>query len=216
MLKSRKRVFKHWTPHYLVNRTLEYFYRKIHPEYPWLTQTANQILSSYIHESDVGLEFGSGMSTLWLARRVGHLTSVEHDWRWYYKIKYKIEEKGLTNVRYLFLEKDRPEDRGDEAKYVKVVRDFKQNSLDFSLVDGVYRDSCANTITEKLRHGGILIIDNANWFLPCKSGSPNSRKVSQGPATSKWAKFLKTVKNWRCIWTTNGVTDTAIYIKPCS
>ena len=183
MLNSGKRVFKHWTPHYLVNRTFEIFYRKKHFDYPWLTQKANLILSSCIHESDVGLEFGSGMSTLWFARRVSHLTSVEHDRRWYQKIKNIIDERKITNVRYLFCKKDQLEERENEAKYLKVIRDFQQNSLDFSLVDGVYRDSCANAVIDKLRHGGILIIDNANWFLPCNSESPNSRNVSQGTAT---------------------------------
>ena len=215
MLSKNKRVFEHWTPHYLFNRMFEYFYRKTHPEHPWLTQSANLMLSSYLYESDVGIEFGSGMSTLWFARRVSDLTSVEHDQRWYNKIKYKIEERGLSNVRYLFFEKDQPEDRGYDAKYVQVLQDFQPNSLDFSLVDGVYRDSCANSVIDKLHYGGILIIDNANWFLPCNSQSPNSRMYVQGPATQKWAEFLDTIKTWRCIWTTNGVTDTAIYIKPC-
>ena len=216
MIHTNKRVFKHWTSNYLVNRLIEYFYRKMHPEFPWLTQSANLILSSYIQATDLGIEFGSGMSTLWFARRVSKLTSVEHDQSWYNKIKYILEGRGLSNVRYLFCEKDQPEDKGYNAKYVQVIQDFQPNSLDFSLVDGVYRDSCANAIIDKLRYGGILIIDNANWFLPCNSESPNSRKYVQGPATQKWSEFLDTIKKWRCIWTTNGVTDTAIYIKPCS
>ena len=34
------------------------------------------------------------------------------------------------------------------------------------------------------------------------------------PATAGWAEFLDKVAAWRCIWTTNGVWDTVIWIKP--
>jgi len=101
-----------------------------------------------------------------------------------------------------------------ESRYIQAVHDIKNNSLDFALVDGIWRSACANASIGKLRPGGLLIIDNANWFLPCKSYSPDSRTFAQGPASEEWTKFYNVVKKWRSIWTSSGVTDTAFYVKP--
>jgi predicted O-methyltransferase YrrM len=196
-------------------------YQQTHPNHPWLTKEANSILSSYIQESDRGLEFGSGRSTIWFAKRVSFLTSVEHDSCWYSRVHNWL--MGMNNIEYLLVEKDEDDDgnKGKNAAYVKVIDQFEDNSLDFVLVDGAYRGACAIGILQKIRPGGLLIIDNANWFLPCKSFSPNSRTYKQGAVSQTWKEFLNEVEGreernkWRKIWTSSGVTDTAFYFKPC-
>jgi hypothetical protein len=62
------------------------------------------------------------------------------------------------------------------------------------------------------------IVDNCNWYLPTPkhSVSPFSRKPEQGPYTPKWAVFLDSVRGWRRVWTTNGVTDTGFWVKPAA
>lgn len=212
------RSFRHWTPMYIVDRLGEIAYQKTHSDHPWLTKTANSILSSYLKISDVGVEWGSGKSTVFFSRRVSMLTSIEHDPLWYANVSKILKESGITNVEYLLIEKDQEqedEDRGRESRYVQVVKKFSKNSLDFALVDGIYRGACAIAILEKIRPGGILILDNANRYLPSKSVSPCSRSFAQGPTSSEWSEFLTRVKHYRCIWTSSGVTDTAIYLTPC-
>jgi hypothetical protein len=59
-----------------------------------------------------------------------------------------------------------------------------------------------------------VIVDNSNWYLPCNSHSPNSRRPHEGPASAIWQLFLSEVKDWHCLWTTNGVTDTTLWVKP--
>ncbi|MCL0035144.1 class I SAM-dependent methyltransferase [Thermodesulfovibrionales bacterium] len=207
--------FSHWTPRYIVDRIGEILYQKRYPEHPWLTKSANLIPSSYLKKSDIGLEWGSGRSTLWFARRVLSLTSIEHDPSWYNRILKALKENEISNVTYLLFEKDQNEDKGQDSAYVQVVRKFPKNSLDFVIVEGIYRSACACAVLEKISPSGILVIDNANWYLPSNSFSPNSRTKLVGPASSQWQTFLVSVENWRCIWTSNGVTDTAIYFKPC-
>ena len=124
-----------------------------------------------------------------------------------------MKENKLTNVDYRLIEKDEDEENGKNAAYVRVMEDFEKESLDFVLVDGIYRGACAVAVLSKVRPGGILIIDNANWFLPCKSRSPCSRSFEQGPASQIWDDFFHSVREWRRVWTTNGVCDTAIYFK---
>ena len=208
------RSFRHWTPRYIKNRLVEMHYHKTCPDHPWLTKFANQILTSYLKESDLGLEFGSGRSTTWFAKHTQHLTSVEHNEVWYKKVSQMLKKLELQNVDYHLIPKDVSGDKGGKAEYVRIVDRFRASSLDYVLIDGVYRGFCALSVLDKIRPGGLLIVDNANWFLPCESFSPKSRTLIQGPKGNIWGKFNQSVSEWRRIWTSSGVTDTALFIKP--
>lgn len=208
------RNFHHWTPRYLVDRARELRYCRSHPDAPWLTPQATEILTTMLRPTDRGVEFGSGRSTLWLTRRVRHLTSVEHDDVWYGVVAAKLKDQGIHNVDHLFAPPDAPLDRGADSEYARTVLRFEDGSLDFALVDGTYRDACARFSLGKLRSGGLLVIDNVDRFLPSNSRSPESRRPSQGPAGPVWSEVARTLAGWRHIWTSSGVWDTAIYIKP--
>lgn len=186
----------------------------MNPHHPWLTRSANPILSTYLKKTDVGLEFGSGRSTLWFAEHVSRLTSVEHDPVWHEKISKEIEERNITNISYYFYPRTEEEEQGTSSEYVQVLNNFEGNSLDFVLVDGIYRCACAHSCLSKLKPGGVLILDNANWYLPSNSFTPGSRSFAQGPISEGWAALLNEVKSWRVIWTSSGVTDTAMFFKP--
>lgn len=69
-------------PRYVVNRSRLAWYEYRCPELPWLTPQANAILTEWLKPSDIGFEWGSGRSTMWLATKVNRLTSVEHDKHW--------------------------------------------------------------------------------------------------------------------------------------
>lgn len=209
------RSFRHWTPGYIFNRINELIYQIRYPAHPWLTKTANIIITAFLKKSDIGLEFGSGRSTIYFAPQVSFLTSVEHNVSWYNKTKKILNDNNITNVTYLLCPEDVDESQAEHSAYVKVSDNYPPDSLDFVLVDGIYRAACANAVLDKIRPGGLLILDNANRYLPGNSISPDSRSLSQGPASAEWASFLKHTANWRRLWTSSGVTDTALYLKPC-
>lgn len=102
-----------------------------------------------------------------------------------------------------------------DSRYVRIIDEVSDESLDFVLVDGLARSWCALAAIPKLRPGGLLVIDNANWYLPgpYPSRSPNSRN-ELGPAGPEWFEVSYALARWRCIWTSNGVTDTAMWVKP--
>jgi hypothetical protein len=208
------RRIRHLTPRYIWNRSLEKIYRWMHPDVPWLTKTANTFLETYLQSSDCGWEYGSGKSTIWFARRVKYLTSVEHDPRWFERVSIRLDKNKLLNVDYLLRPREPGVSEKDMPAYVQGLVEVEDESLDFIIIDGIFRDHCALIAQEKIKPNGILIIDNANLFLPCRSHSPNSRSYSQGPKGEKWSEFLKKVSNWRYFWTSNGVSDTVIYFKP--
>lgn len=209
-----RRSYKHWTPQYLVDRLRLEVYERLHPDHPWLTKSANAILKKQLKHQFVGLEFGSGRSTLWFARRVRNLTSIEHDPVWFHRVSVMLAASRIANVTYVLEEVDRSEQEAATTGYLGILNDFAAESLDFVLVDGVYRAACANGAIDKLRPGGMLIIDNVNWYLPCQSRAPNSRRLEQGPVSQEWARLENRVSTWRRDWTTSGVTDTAIFYKP--
>ncbi|MEZ5591141.1 MAG: hypothetical protein R3F53_10735 [Gammaproteobacteria bacterium] len=205
------RPFRHLTPRYIWNRTALIVYERANPGQPWLTPDMIKILDSWLCPADVGLEFGSGRSTSWFAAHVKHLTSVEHNPEWYslvqkqlqgYQGDYFLREDGSTN--------------SPTSEYVNVAKQIAPASLDFCLIDGVARDHCALASLDKLKAGGLLIIDNANWYIPRerKTFSPNSRDLADGYASEVWAQVGEQIKDWRCVWTTSGVTDTAFWVKP--
>jgi predicted O-methyltransferase YrrM len=209
----RGRTVRHWTPHYVYARLREMHYERAHPDHPWITSEAIRLLASMLRPDDVGAEFGSGRSTLWLARRCQHLTSVEHDLAWHRKISAAIREQGLTNVDYLHHPRDLPEESGDMSDHARVALSFDDESIDFVLVDGVYRDHVTRLVMPKIKPGGMLIIDNINWCLASPTRAPYSRTPQTGHKDASWDGIARDLASWRTIWTTSGVTDTAIFVK---
>jgi predicted O-methyltransferase YrrM len=191
-------------------------YERGHAGDPWLTPAAIRLLEPLLRPADQGVEFGSGRSTVWFAERVRSLTSVEHDEQWYHAVAARLKERGLSNVDYILAPEDQPMERGGESAYARSALAFPDSSVDFALVDGHYRDYSAKFILPKLKPGGMLIIDNVNWYLPCRSMAPNSRTGRLGPATPVWAEVGAELAGWRSIWTSSGVWDTAIFIKPAA
>ncbi len=207
--------FKHWSPRYLYNRINEMLWRKLNPGYPWLTPAANKILDCLLKPSDTGIEFGSGVSTVYFAKKTRKLISIEHDEFWFNKVRRMLEENSINNVELFYIPRSKPEefyDQNDLPDYAKILHEFEEQSIDFILIDGIYRDLCALHSIKVVRSGGFLIIDNINWFIPNKSNSPSSRRNDF--ASEIWKQVWDIIKSWRYIWTTSGVTDTAIFFKP--
>lgn len=204
-----KRNISHLTTRYIFDRILTIVDERRFPNRPWLTADAVNILSTMIGASDIGVEFGSGRSTVWFAQRLGRLISVEHDKLWFDKVGSELSRVHLlSKVDYHFAP--------DEASYLRPLHELPDCSVDFCLVDGELREDCALVAIEKLKPGSLLVIDNVNWYLPNdKTRSPNSRRTKTGCASDKWTRFTEITGEWRFIWTTNGVTDTGIWFKPC-
>lgn len=207
--------FKHVNTTYVLNRTLQKIDEILHPNEPWLTKDFRKFIDQWLGESDVGLEFGSGRSTAWFAQRVCKLYSVEHNPEWHRIVCNKLEVEKLTSkVEYFFLPDNDDED--PNSSYACFPRTLGLNSVDFVLIDGSSRARCADESIGILRSGGILIIDNVERYIPQKNktSSPCSRELKDGYPSEIWQSVHSKFKDWRCVWTTNGVSDTAAWVKP--
>ncbi len=142
-----------YLPHSIVTAAATRFFGYRLPV-PWLgwrgIKAIDEVLSG-IKNAKV-LEYGSGMSSLWLSRRCGQLVSVEHDGDWHSLLAPKFTAKGMEHVEYR---------RHDKANYPKVST-HPAHSFDFILIDGIQRDECAVEALKKIKPGGYLYLDNSD------------------------------------------------------
>jgi len=122
------------------------------PELPWLGYRAINHLDELITKNWRVLEFGSGMSTIWLARRCGFLKSVETNENWYAVVKRILAEKSLGNVDYQLC-------RGAEDE---CLQDCEDAAFDLVLVDGYNRDRVMGVAISKVKRGGYIYLDNSD------------------------------------------------------
>lgn len=121
---------------------------------PWLTEDAIAFLEAFLYQRPDAkiLEFGTGSSTLWLAKRTKNLTSIEHDQNWFAAITQKLEKENLLkNVNYIIY--PRP--------YYSLCDYLPDNNYDLIIVDGRNRKGCIANAIKLLKSGGILMLDNA-------------------------------------------------------
>ncbi|MCA1833877.1 MAG: class I SAM-dependent methyltransferase [Actinomycetota bacterium] len=166
-------------PLVLVARLWSGLYHRRHPGMPWLAPGAITFCEHHLTREMRALEWGSGRSTTWFATRLGSLTSVEHDPAWHEIVAGNIVRNDLSNVDLRLVPLDpHPVEppvahRGWGSAYVKVADGFEDESLDFVVVDGAYRMACILAAAPKLKHGGLLLVDDtrsvpslSDWPVP--------------------------------------------------
>ncbi len=211
---TSKRSFGHWTPRYLMDRITQKWWMRRYPSAPWLSRQAVMFIEQWLRPDDQAFEWGSGRSTAWIAARVLQLRSVEHHAGWYQSVTNQINKQGLSNVDYILAEQSDHVEL-DVSRYSQAtVSDVAEESLDFVLVDGILRDYCALAVLEKLKPGGLLVIDDAHRYLPSSSRSPFAIPSDGRCSTSRWEQLLAEVCTWRRIWFSDGIHDDAIFSKP--
>jgi predicted O-methyltransferase YrrM len=211
------RSFSHWTPAYIYHRLADWSYRSSHPTNPWLTPKAVEFLEQTMAPDFFGLEYGSGRSTTWFARHIQKLISVEHNPDWFARVNAEIEAQGLTNIEYHHFAKPDPVLPLAElikTNYVQADPALKVGILDFALIDGIVRPACVLRAIPLLKSGGLLIIDDANHYLPCDSLAPNTRTAKDGPLNNEWVMVQKALQEWDTTWFGNGIKETVVYRKP--
>lgn len=203
------RRMDHWTSRYIVDRVIVALHERLHPDDPWFTADAVRVLQTLVKPTDKCLEFGSGRSTRWFAERTHYIVSVEHDHAWH---QTGLEQNSrFKNIDLRLV----PSTDQNSAIYTGVLTEFPDETIDVVINDGLFRDACAFYALPKLRRSGLLIIDDVHRYLPSDSRSPDARSWEEGPShQGHWAEVAGLLRGWRVIWTTSGVKDTAIFIKP--
>ncbi len=120
----------------------------------WIPRNAQKEIEKHIQPNWRVLEFGAGLSTVWWAKRVESITSIEHDRGWYTEIQQKLEAGGWKNVDFRFR---------DLELYETAVKDIESGSMDFLVVDGIKRLECMHEAVRLVkRGGGFVYLDNSD------------------------------------------------------
>lgn len=117
---------------------------------PWVTYSFIDFVTERIDKTQHIFEYGSGNSTIFYAERAASVTSIEHDKRWYEKVK----ERSSANAELIFCELER---NGDYAKKAGALG----RKFDIIIVDGRDRVRCCQYSIEALTPGGVIVLDDS-------------------------------------------------------
>jgi len=180
------------------------------PGMPWMTFPAMRWLRSYLRPTMRVFEWGAGGSTVFFARRVAGVVSVEYDPDWCAAVGARLRAQQLGNVelRYLPPEPgaaDRlylssgPQFAGlNFGRYARSVLEYPDGAFDVVLVDGRARLGCVVNALPKVRPGGVLVLDNSEredaaeaCALLANRGWSARHFTGPGPS-SRWPAFWRT------------------------
>lgn len=122
------------------------------PPRPLISYRAAKHLDRLLRKDWRGVEFGSGYSTPWLAKRLGFLLSIEDDPNWHRRVAGLLAGIAPDTVRH--------ELRTAETYFD--LAEFPSAFFDFALVDGTCRADCIAAVVPKIRPGGWLYLDNSD------------------------------------------------------
>jgi predicted O-methyltransferase YrrM len=200
------KIGRHLTPRYLYHRSYIELWRRSErrrgePTVPMLAMQAVQFLDGYLRSGDVMLEYGSGDSTRWFARRVGRLVSIENDPSWYERVKGQTA--GHPGVELHLIQGEWGRRLDDPALpdwrvvapsgYVEFLEGIGDDAFDVVLDDGWGRDAVGAAALRVLKAGGLLIWDD------------------DPPAH---APLLDKLAQWRTVRWFDGVHRTTFFFKP--
>lgn len=139
---------------------------------PWWTFEASDRVAGFLTQRPRArvFEWGSGASTVWLSKRAGDVTSVEHDAAWGVVLEPMLPRNAAVRIV-----PSRPATGGpgeersakpgfedlDFSDYVAAV-DEADGLFDLIVIDGRARNACFRRAVSRLAPGGVLVFDNVD------------------------------------------------------
>jgi predicted O-methyltransferase YrrM len=152
-MKLREEIHKHhesWKKSFLDNFSQDQHGAPI----PWMTYGAIDFLLKNLQKNHRVFEFGCGASTLFFAKKVAQVTSLETRQMWREIIEEKLQQENL-NAEITLME---------DGLENELYENFPKNSgkkFDFIIVDSLKRFSCARNSIDALAPGGAIILDDS-------------------------------------------------------
>ncbi len=139
---------------------------------PWWTFQASDRVAAFLASRPHArvFEWGSGASTVWLSRRAGSVTSVEHDGAWAGIVRPVLPGNAVVRVVEPVpatggagqVLSEKPGFEGlDFRGYVDSLDDT-EGSFDLMVVDGRARNACFHRAVLRLAPDGVLVFDNVD------------------------------------------------------
>lgn len=117
---------------------------------PWYTYPAIEYLAQFDYTAKTIFEFGCGNSSLFWAARAKQVISIEDNPNWFSKWQELFHEPNL-DVRWR-----------DEGEIYENAIFESDDKYDVIIVDGKRRADCTKTAVQKLKNGGMIILDDSD------------------------------------------------------
>lgn len=117
---------------------------------PWVTYSFIDFIKDRLNKNLSVFEYGSGNSTLFYAKHVKRVVSVEHDEAWYQKI---VNQKA-PNAEMIFT---KLETNGEYSQKAKLLGE----KFEVIIVDGRDRVNCCKHSISALTENGVLVLDDS-------------------------------------------------------
>jgi hypothetical protein len=160
---------------------------------PWISLKAIRFLERFLTPEMTVLEYGSGGSTIFFARRCKHVISIEDDPVWLGAVRRRLDALRLTNAEVLLCETG--------SLYNSASAEFRESSYlkasdglnpDIVLVDGAdeiraygrenyepRRSICFHHVEPMMvAHGGIIMVDDASLYPELRRHNRATRSQS--------------------------------------
>lgn len=141
---------------------------------PWWSLAAMNKVESFLKDRKNArvFEYGSGASTVWLAKRSGSVTSVEHDENWARLVSshrqlsaavevHCVPGKPILDVNDAAIRSHKAGWKNlDFSEYVNALASQK-GLFDLIVIDGRARSECLQVAAAKLKPDGMIVFDNS-------------------------------------------------------
>lgn len=168
---ARRNRYRHWLQSLLAIYDIDALIRL---DVPWWTYDAIGAVEDFLktRRAPRVFEYGSGASTVWLAKRTAEVISVDHDAGWIEFSRPRLAELGNARVELVPADAQPVSDhryhsgkagyRGQSFKaYAKAI-DRHPGSFDLIVIDGRARAACLMQAQGRLAEGGMIVFDNSH------------------------------------------------------
>lgn len=148
-------------------------------EMPWMTFFVIEFLETVLKADMHVFEYGSGGSTLFFAKRVRQVISVEHDADWADKVAHQLRTHAYEHVRLWLVPPDEEAascvdpatvpsayvshmSSASFERYVRSIDGFPDDFFDVIVIDGRARASCLKHAVPKVKPGGYIVLDDSD------------------------------------------------------
>lgn len=122
---------------------------------PWMSYSAIEFLQRSLNKDQEVFEFGAGSSTLFFAKKVKKVTTIETSHKWLEIIQQKLLQQKIENVEITLMA---------DGLINSLYENFAKNcgrKFDFIIIDSLKRFECAKNSIEALKTGGTIILDDS-------------------------------------------------------
>lgn len=171
VIPARDNRYRHWFHSLLAIHDIDALIRL---DVPWWTYDAIAKVEDFLKGRPGArvFEYGSGASTVWLAKRAGRVISVDHDAGWIDFSRPRLAELGNASVELVAADaaadadphfhSGKPGYQGTSFRaYVDSI-DRWPGQFDLIVIDGRARSACLTKAVDRSADDGMIVFDNSH------------------------------------------------------